>query len=158
MTENYKLDIRYLSEQEKMEICSWKYDKEYEIYNLPSYEEMKEKGLGFMNPKSEKHYRGYIDDEVLVGFTNILEEEHEVFIGIGVNPKLCNKGYGQLILNESYKLSKQLYPNKPLYLEVRTWNKRAINCYKKAGFKIVGDPFEMKTGIGLGTFYRMIRK
>lgn len=158
MTENCKLEIRYLCEQDKKEICSWKYDEEYKIYNLPSYEEMKEKALGFTNPKREKNYRGFYDSKELVGFTNILEEEHEVFIGIGVNPKLCNRGYGQLILIESYKLSKQLYPNKPLYLEVRTWNKRAINCYKKAGFKIDGDSFEMNTGIGSGTFYKMTKE
>lgn len=158
MIKERNLNIRYLNEQDKKEICSWKYDGDYEIYNLPSYEEMKEKDLGFMNPRSKKNYRGYFNEEVLVGFTNILEEEYEVFIGIGVNPKLCNKGYGQLILNESYKLSKQLYPNKPLYLEVRTWNKRAIHCYKKVGFEIDGEPYEMETGIGLGTFYRMIRE
>ena len=157
MTKHYKLEVHYLSEQDKMEICSWKYDKEYEIYNLPYYEEMKEKEQGFMNSKSEKNYRGYFDNEVLVGFTNILEEEQEVFVGIGVHPNFCNKGYGELILNESYKISNQYYPNKPLYLEVRTWNKRAIHCYKKVGFEIDGDSFEMKTSIGLGTFYRMIK-
>ena len=55
-------------------------------------------------------------------------------------------------------ISKKLYPSKPLYLEVRTWNMRAVNCYKKAGFEIVGESFTMETLMGTGTFYRMIRK
>ena len=48
--------------------------------------------------------------------------------------------------------------NKPLYLEVRTWNIRAVKCYQKAGFRIDGQAYELTTGIGTGTFYRMIRE
>ena len=66
-------------------------------------------------------------------------------------------GYGTRILLESYELSKQLYPEKPLYLEVRTWNKRAIKCYQKAGFNICGDAFELQTPVGTGSFYKMIK-
>ncbi len=82
----------------------------------------------------------------------------EVFIGIGVNPDLCNKHYGQRMLLITYEISKKLYPDKPLYLEVRTWNIRAVKCYQKAGFRIDGQAYELTTGIGTGTFYRMIRE
>lgn len=58
----------------------------------------------------------------------------------------------------SIEISKKLYPNKPLYLEVRTWNIRAVKCYQKAGFRIDGQAYELTTGIGTGTFYRMIRE
>ena len=71
---------------------------------------------------------------------------------------LCNKHYGQRMLSITYEISKKLYPNKPLYLEVRTWNIRAIKCYQKAGFRIDGQAYELTTGIGTGTFYRMIRE
>ena len=54
--------------------------------------------------------------------------------------------------------SKQKYPGKPLYLEVRTWNERAVRCYQKAGFVIDGDIIEQETYIGRSTFYRMIKK
>lgn len=33
--------------------------------------------------------------------------------------------------------SQNRFPNKPVILEVRTWNKRAVNCYKSQGFEIV---------------------
>lgn len=74
------------------------------------------------------------------------------------NLNLCNKHYGQRMLSITYEISKKLYPNKPLYLEVRTWNIRAIKCYQKAGFRIDGQAYELTTGIGTGTFYRMIRE
>ena len=153
----YKLNNHILTDAEKREICSWKYSDDYAVYNLPSYEVMKKKQIGFFNPAREQNYRAFYDEDCLIGFVNIKEEETEVFIGIGVKPELCSKGYGQRILQETYVISKELYPNKRLYLEVRTWNERAIYCYLNAGLKIVGEPFEQKTGTGVGTFYRMVR-
>ena len=152
-----KLIYGFLSKKAKQQICSWKYEGEYSLYNLPAYEDMKSQQIGFMNPERENNYYGFWDESILVGFVNILEEEKEVFIGIGVNPDLCSKHYGQRMLSIAYDISKKLYPNKSLYLEVRTWNTRAIKCYEKAGFVIDGDAYEMETSIGLGTFYRMIK-
>lgn len=153
-----ELSYHPIREDEKQAICEWVYDGEYSIYNLPSYEEMKEKNLGFANPQKEKNFYTYFDNNTLVGFTNILEEETEVFIGIGVNPDCCSKGYGQKILEIASQICAQKYPGKPLYLEVRTWNERAVRCYQKVGFVIDGDVIEQETYIGHSTFYRMIKK
>lgn len=152
-----QLIYRNLTDDDKRQICAWKYDGEYEIYNLPSYEEMKAQQIGFMNPTSEQNYLAFADGATLVGFVNILEEATEVFIGIGANPELCNRHYGREMLALAYDISKSRYPDKPLYLEVRTWNTRAVTCYQRAGFQIDGQPHEQTTGIGDGTFYRMTR-
>ncbi len=149
------MERRILNEQDKKEICKWKYEGEYAIYDLPSYEEMKNNQIGFMNPKSYDHFYGYLENDQLIGFINLLEEEEEVFVGIGVNPKYCNQHYGQRMLLDIADLSKMLHPHKPLYLEVRTFNQRAIRCYQKAGFVIEGDAYEMVTLSGKGIFYRM---
>lgn len=153
-----KLVYRNLTDEDKRQICAWKYDGEYAIYNLPVYEEMQVRQIGFMNPKKEKNFYAFWDENILVGFVNILEEKTEVFIGIGVNPDLCGKHYGQKILMIAYEISKRLYPNKPLYLEVRAWNMRALKCYEKAGFQIDGEPYELTTNIGTGSFYRMVKE
>ena len=152
------LSYHPIRENEKQAICEWVYDGEYSIYNLPSYEEMKEKKMGFANPQKEKNFCTYFDNDTLVGFTNILEEETEMFVGIGVNPDCCSKGYGQKILEIVSKICAEKYPGKPLYLEVRTWNERAIRCYQKAGFVIDGDVIEQETYIGKSTFYRMVKQ
>ena len=153
-----ELIYKHLSEKDKQQICAWKYDGEYRIYNLPAYEEMLAQQRGFTNPQTEKNYYGFWDEETLVGFINIAEKTDEVFIGIGVKPELCGKHYGQRILLTAYEISKTLYSDKPLYLEVRTWNKRAVTCYEKAGFRIDGQSYELTTGIGSGTFYRMVKE
>ena len=51
-----ELVYRNLSEDAKRQICAWKYGGEYDLYNLPAYEEMQVRQIGFMNPKSEKSY------------------------------------------------------------------------------------------------------
>lgn len=153
-----QLTCRALTEEDKRQICAWKYDGDYARYNLPAYEEMKAQRRGFMDPQKERNYLAFLDGTILAGFVNIMEKETEVFVGIGVNPALCGKHYGRRMLMCTCEISKARYPRKPLYLEVRTWNTRAIKCYEKAGFCIDGAPYELTTGIGSGTFYRMVRQ
>lgn len=152
-----QLSYRRLTEEDKRQICAWQYKGEYAIYNLPPYEEMRAKQIGFMNEKAEKNFLAFLDHDMLVGFVNILEEPTEVFIGIGVNPHLCGRHYGRRMLICAYEISRERYPGKPLYLEVRTWNTRAIRCYESAGFQIDGAPYELTTEIGKGMFYRMVK-
>ena len=40
------LTYRPLTEADKREICDWKYEGDYALYNLPSYEEMQEQQMG----------------------------------------------------------------------------------------------------------------
>lgn len=157
LTSESRLEARHLSEDDKRQICSWQYEGEYAVYNLPPYEKMRQAQSGFMNPGNEKNYYGFFENGVLVGFVNIKEKPTEFFIGIGVRPDICGKGYGTEILGEVCRIAKAQNPAKPLCLEVRTWNKRAVRCYEKAGFTIDGDPFEQTTGAGKGIFYRMIK-
>ena len=143
-----------MTEDEKFLICDWRYTGEYALYNTPSYEEELRKKTGFAHPG----FIGYsfYDDGALVGFTCLWEEETSVMIGIGVAPEACGQGYGQQMLKMTCEISKKRFPANPLYLEVRTWNARAVACYAKAGFVIDGEPFTQKTGLGEGVFYRMV--
>lgn len=148
---------RALTPEDKAELCAWHYEGEYAAYDFPPIEEILEKQMYFMNPSQEKNYLGWVVDDVLIGFTNLLEEDAGVFVGIGVNPAYTGQGWGKRILCAAYQLSKARCPGKPLYLEVRTWNKRAVRCYEGAGFAIDGEPYEMTTGMGPGIFYRMVK-
>ena len=49
---------------------------------------------------------------------------------------------------------KKRYSNKRIALEVRSFNKRAIKCYEKAGFKIT-DVYKKDTLMGSDEFIRM---
>ena len=143
------------TEEEKEVITAWQYAGQYAIYNTAPYAEQKKQGVGFANPKN--NFYSFFDHDTLVGFINLYEEPTEVFFGIGVRPDACGRGYGQQMTKAACDLSGRLFPGKPLYLEVRTWNARAVRCYEKAGFHITGEPIRQTTSVGDGVFYHMVR-
>ena len=154
--EGIMLTYHKTTEEEKYVITEWKYPGEYAVYDSTPYEEQKKRGFGFANPAN--HFYSFYDETALVGFINLYEEETEIFFGIGVNPDCCGEGYGQQMTKAACDLSGRLFPGKPLYLEVRTWNARAVRCYEKAGFRITGEPIRQTTSVGDGVFYHMVRK
>ena len=116
------------TEAEKEAICAWQYPGEYAMYNSPPYAEQEKHGYGFTNPAS--NFYSFYDGETLVGFVNLSDEGSEVFFGIGAHPDHCGQGYGT----------------------------RAVRCYEKAGFRVVGEPVKRVTHSGEGTFYHMVRE
>ena len=75
------------TESEKIEICRWEYEGEYTLYNLGSYDEMKDTQTGFANPKMR--VESFLNQNELIGFCNLYDEGEEVFFGIGVHPACC---------------------------------------------------------------------
>ena len=73
-----------------------------------------------------------------------------------MRPDLCGRGFGWQMTQAACELSGKLFPGKSLYLEVRTWNERAVRCYEKAGFRIAGEPIHQVTLAGDGVFYHMV--
>lgn len=71
------LEFHRTSEEEKYEICDWRYEGEYAVYNNPPYEDQLKDNRGFADP--ENCFYSFYDGDVLVGFINLLEEEKEVF-------------------------------------------------------------------------------
>lgn len=144
-----------LTEIQAREISTWKYEGEYSIYNLPDWDTMVKEKYSLCDDTKRSRFTTYTNEENdIVGFTNLLDEGNHVFFGIGVNPIYCNNGFGKIITKLSIEKCKEKYPNKKIVLEVRTWNKRAVNCYKSQGFNIVGIK-EQETCLGKGEFYIM---
>lgn len=153
-----EIELRHLSEKDKKEICGWKYDGKYAMYNLPDYEEMRKEKRGFLNPEKEEEYCGAWEDGKLVGFVYLCPGTQKITIGLGVRPEFCGKHYGTRILKLVCEDAEKWYPGRMLCLHVRSWNQRAIKCYQNAGFHIEGTEFEMTTPAGRGMFYQMCCK
>jgi len=150
-----ELTPQKISEEHAKEISSWEYPEEYSIYNLPSWDNMIKENYSLCDSIKRERFIGYINKKKeLVGFVNLLDEGESVFFGVGVKPSYCNKGVGKAITNMALIESEKRFPNKPILLEVRTWNKRAISCYKSQGFEII-ETKNQKTKIGFGEFYVM---
>lgn len=149
------LKQKVLTEEQAKEISNWKYEGKYSIYNLPDWETMKKDYFALCDDKKRETFISYCDvDDNLIGFVNLIDEGEYIFFGIGIKPSYCGKGLGKQIVSMAILESENKFGNKPMILEVRCWNKRAINCYKSQGFEIIGNTV-YDTYIGNGEFYIM---
>lgn len=147
------LKYHRITEEEKYIVSNWKYNGDYSIYNSLPYEDQKKLGIGLANTKN--NYFVFYDKDILVGYINLHEEKTKTFFGIAANPKYCGEGYGQRMTKMAIEIAQQMFPGKSLCLKVRVWNERAIQCYKRAGFQIDGDPIVQSTPVGEELFYYM---
>ncbi|CEO21829.1 GNAT family N-acetyltransferase [Paraclostridium sordellii] len=146
--------VKFTEELAK-EVTTWKYEGDYEIYNLPSWDEVLKKQISLGREEKRKNFIGYVNEQNnLVGFVNLVDEEDSVFLGIGVKTKYCGVGIGKQIIKMALDECKKRYKNKPIILEVRSWNKRAINCYESQGFKVINIK-KQETYAGFGEFFVM---
>jgi ribosomal protein S18 acetylase RimI-like enzyme len=127
-----------MTEEYAREISYWRYKGEYAVYNTPSYEEMIQKNSGLVNPDKKENYHCFInEDGKLIAYLNLLKRDNNtIFLGIGLAPEFCGKGIGKEILKEGIKIAEVKYRDCSIELQVRSWNKRAVKCYKSAGFVI----------------------
>ena len=150
-----KLKAEKITEKQAREISKWKYEGKYEMYNLPQWEVMVEEGYSLCDEVKRESFTAYTNEKgELIGFTNLLDEGSSIFFGIGVNPNYCNRGLGKTITKLALEECKVRFPKKPVILEVRSWNERAISCYKSQGFEVIETKYQ-ETYIGKGEFYVM---
>jgi [ribosomal protein S18]-alanine N-acetyltransferase len=146
--------VKFTEELAK-EITTWRYEGEYEIYNLPSWDEVIKKQISLCKKEKRDNFIGYLNKENnLIGFVNLVDEGDSVFFGIGVKPEYCGAGIGKQIIKMALDECRKRYENKSIILEVRSWNKRAVKCYESQGFKIVNIK-KQETHLGFGEFFVM---
>jgi TRAP-type C4-dicarboxylate transport system substrate-binding protein len=63
---NYK--VTNMCDEYAKQIAQWQYDGEYAEYNTLSYEQMKEKGSGIVNPAKRDNYLCFVDDNDYIEF------------------------------------------------------------------------------------------
>lgn len=151
------IQFTLMTEEEKKIVSDWKYDGKYSVYNIPPYEEQKEKGIIFADTDDAKKFFSYYENDKLIGYVKITQKTESVIMGIGIRPDLCSKGFGQRMLTVAVQSAIHTYAMKPICLNVRTWNERAINCYKKCGF-VIEEEFEQDTASGKENFFKMTYK
>lgn len=150
-----EFSLKVLSEEDAKEICNWKYEGEYAIYNLSDWDIVVKNGWELANKNiRERDFLAISREEEFMGFGVLKVKGNRVFLGIGLKPSWCGRGYGIKIMKLMIKESQKRYPTKQIVLEVRSFNKRAIRCYEKICFKIK-DSYERKTLTGSGEFYYM---
>ncbi|QXM06982.1 GNAT family N-acetyltransferase [Crassaminicella indica] len=147
--EGEKVNIRKLVREDvdKMQFWATHKDPLYFHYNFPKMNEEQSDEWYKIKTKKFKRKSFAIEnkDGEVVGYLSIrnmkwIKKESE--LGIVLNAKHINKGYGKeaitLFLDYYFKTLKM----KILILRAAKFNKRAIKCYKSCGFKIVKESID----------------
>lgn len=111
-------------------------------YNLPELTdgELKQWYIYKTRSFSRKYYSVFNELGILIGYfgiKNIRRILREATLGIALDPNYVNMGYGSEILTIYLEYFFHNMKMRTMYLEVAKFNKRAINCYRKVGFRIV---------------------
>lgn len=113
----------------------WKYPAPYDFYDIANDEQdFKE----FINPrKREDRYFEVWEKNKLIGFFCVKShlEEKAIELGLGMHPDEVGKGKGEPFVKEILSFIADHYNCETILLYVALFNNRAINVYKKCGFK-----------------------
>lgn len=68
------------------QICNWKYEHPYSVYNYMEYDEAVKKCAAIVNPEKAENFLCFWDKNVLIAYINIYTMEEKIYIGIGLSP------------------------------------------------------------------------
>lgn len=143
----------------------WKEPKEYATFEAKYLKDIASKRIipfiGYIQDEPVAFIQYHHTDEIDRGLApeaNIPVDSVGIDLFIG-NPDYLNKGYGTKLLQEFMVFVKGLEPQcQAIIIDPATDNDRAIACYKKVGFKTIGErmaPYG-PTGDGPGPILLMI--
>ena len=91
--------------------------------------------------KNQKYFSVFNEDSKLIGYFGLRKIRKRLFrdseLGIVFDPNYVNNGYGTETITSLLDYYFNHMNMKTLYLDVAKFNKRALQCYKKAGFTII---------------------
>jgi [ribosomal protein S18]-alanine N-acetyltransferase len=138
--------IKKITKVNAEQICSWKYEKPYDLYNMDA---------NAVNELMSNNYYEVVNNEKqLIGYFCFGKEaqvpgwnydDESIDIGLGLNPSLTSKGLGTSFVMAGIKYAKQNLNEGKFRLTVATFNERAIKTYKKLGFITCGEFKHSKT-------------
>lgn len=153
LTHNSKLIINKMDGFSWEEVLDWEYSEDLKILDFH------ENGIDHRRLRNGHFYSVRDSKYDLVGYYCFCEDaklkggyEYNVYddftctdIGIALNPKFCDMGYGFIFLIKALEFARDNFYTDMFRATVPICNKRAIRIYEKAGFSI-GKVFEHNEG------------
>lgn len=135
-----KLFVGKLTEESAKQVCAWKYEGEYSVYDFVPWDTASRQGWSVTDPEArEAGFRAVTDEQgEFIGFFRMTKDEQEkIEVGLGLRPDRCGQGIGKDFVKLITQYTLNQHPGRRICMEVRTFNKRAIKCYEACGYKIV---------------------
>jgi [ribosomal protein S18]-alanine N-acetyltransferase len=150
------LELSPLTEVLARQVCTWRYPEPWHIYDMGPWELVIAEGYGLGDPaRRQREFLGALDlDGELVAYLRLSHHHERWMLGLGVHPARCDRGLGRACVELAWAEHASRHPGTPLWLEVRSWNTRAVRCYGAAGFEPAGA-VSRTTPLGPGEFVVM---
>ena len=133
--------VRSTTQKDVLEICNWKYEEPYDLYNYPPYETLVEQSWGIVNETTrEQEFCSLYKNNELIGIFRFVVYQDYVSLGLSLKPAYCGKGFGNFFIKIILSEFKMRFSNRHLILKVRAFNKRAIRLYINNGFQLMENP------------------
>ena len=130
-----ELVFRPLTQMHALEIANeWKYDGIYSFYDMTADAEDYEQFIDEDLRNQNDHYEALENNE-LVGFFCVTQENASIEIGLGMRPDICGKGKGKQFVEQILDFLERNYKFNALVMHVASFNQRAIKVYRSCGFK-----------------------
>ncbi|WP_100012113.1 GNAT family N-acetyltransferase [Lentibacillus sediminis] len=125
-----------MSQEQAENIASnWHYEGKYSFYDVEADEEDL---VEFLDPKKREDSHYIVKEgEEEIGFFSFNDKGDAIDIGLGMKPELTGRGLGLGFFKAGLRFVLSNYNPKEITLSVATFNDRAIQVYKKAGFESV---------------------
>lgn len=141
-----RIKIKSLEVKDVYEMLNWgkHQDPLFKDYNFPELsDEEIVKWYNYRTQQRNTKCFSVIDgQDRMIGYINIRNIRRiwkSARLGIVFDPDILNKGYGteaiKLLLDYFFNIMKM----KTMYLDVAKFNKRAIKCYEKCGFRTIRE-------------------
>lgn len=136
-------DVVPFTENDAREVCKWKYEGEYSVYNYPEWDECVKRQIAFTDEAIRKNeYYKVLKSGQMLGYFRLEKTDQAIELSVGIQPDKCGGGNGDMLINLALAKISELYSGEKIILTVRPFNKRAIRVYEKAGFKVVKEYYE----------------
>ncbi|MYL36636.1 SACOL1771 family peroxiredoxin [Halobacillus litoralis] len=142
-----------MTQQEAEEIAAWHYPPPYDFYDMTADEEDYE---AFIDPhrRSAHTYSAYKAGMLIGFFTIHPTSEETVDVGLGLRPDLTGQGRGASFVAAGLDFAERRCGARVFTLSVAAFNERAVEVYRRAGFKET-HRFDQKTNGGTYPFIAM---
>lgn len=146
-----------LTVEQAREICGWRYDPPYDVYQFPAWDKMVEALEEFADPEIRSlQYCGVMNEQgTLCGFAQFFPLAGLTRLGLGMRPDLCGQGVGEAFVRSVVEEATIRSLGQAVDLEVHEWNRRAFKIYERCGFEYE-QTYEKVTPQGMQSFHCMV--
>lgn len=135
------IHIAPLTREHAEDICTWRYDPPYDVYDLAGVDpvELLDPAVG---------YHAVLIDDRLIGFRSFGPDgrvpgweydDSALDTGGGLRPELTGQGFGRMVISAGLAFGRARFAPPAFRVSVASFNSRALHAVESLGFERLGS-------------------